>query len=199
MASTDSCARHFAGTAPMLAMAGRPPGRMREGIGLDMRRRLLVCSVVVAVVGLLGALVLYLRAPEARDSDPNDQVVIVDGKAYRIPLASTKMYRRDLRRFGGEGAVLTGRYQSLVRRLVARQKPWASPPPGSPPSYRSGSSFSRDRCPPTRAPMREAGTREVAEVGPGRLLSPPIPLDCLSVHWGGTFKRSSLTIGNGKP
>ncbi len=90
----------------MLAMAGRPPGRMREGIGFDMRRRLFVCSVVVGVVGLLGALVLYLRAPEASDYDENDQVIIVDGKTYRIPLASTKTYRRDLRRFGGEGAVL---------------------------------------------------------------------------------------------
>ena len=57
-------------------------------------------------MGLLGALLIYSRANEAADDDDNVQVVIVDGKAYRIPLSSTKTYRRDLQRFGGEAAVL---------------------------------------------------------------------------------------------
>jgi hypothetical protein len=65
----------------------------------------MMCSVAVAVVGLLGALLIYVRADDG-DADENVQIVIVDGTAYKIPLASTKMYQRDLRRFGGEAAVL---------------------------------------------------------------------------------------------
>ena len=71
-----------------------------------MRRRLLMMgSVAVAVVGLLGALLIYVRADDG-DTDENVQIVIVDGTAYKVPLASTKMYQRELRRFGGEAAVL---------------------------------------------------------------------------------------------
>ena len=70
-----------------------------------MRTRLLICSVLVAVIGLSSALVIYLTAGE--DSrDEGFQTVVVDGKTFRIPLASTKMYQRDLRRYGGEAAVL---------------------------------------------------------------------------------------------
>jgi hypothetical protein len=57
----------------------------------------MMCSVAVAVVGLLGALLIYVRADDS-DADENVQIVIVDGKAYKIPLASTKMYQRELRR-----------------------------------------------------------------------------------------------------
>ena len=52
-----------------------------------------------------GALLIYVRADDS-DADENVQIVIVDGKTYKIPLASTKMYQRELRRFGGEAAVL---------------------------------------------------------------------------------------------
>jgi hypothetical protein len=65
----------------------------------------MMCSVAVAVVGLLGALLIYVRADDS-DADENVQIVIVDGKAYKVPLASTKTYQRDLRRYGGEAAVL---------------------------------------------------------------------------------------------
>ena len=65
----------------------------------------MMCSVAVAVVGLLGALLIYVRADDS-DADENVQIVIVEGKTYKIPLASTKMYQRDLRRYGGEAAVL---------------------------------------------------------------------------------------------
>jgi hypothetical protein len=66
----------------------------------------MLCSVAVAVVGLLGALLIYVRADDS-DADQNVQIVIVDGKTYKIPLADTKMYQRNLRRFGGEMAVLS--------------------------------------------------------------------------------------------
>jgi len=65
----------------------------------------MICSVAVAVVGLLGALLIYVRADDT-DADENAQIWIVDGKAYKVPLTSTKTYQRDLRRYGGEAAVL---------------------------------------------------------------------------------------------
>ena len=66
---------------------------------------MMMCSVAVAVVGLLGALLIYVRADDS-DADENVQIVIVDGQTYKIPLASTKLYQRELRRFGGEMAVI---------------------------------------------------------------------------------------------
>src|SRR5262245_5601453 len=71
-----------------------------------MRKRFIACSILVAVVGLSSALVIYLRAGDDSALDENVQIVIVDGKSYRIPLADTKTYRRDLQRFGGQAAVL---------------------------------------------------------------------------------------------
>src|SRR5262245_29696019 len=73
---------------------------------MAMRKRLMICSVAVAVVGLLGALLIYARAGDGSDADENVQILIVDGKTYKVPLASTKTYRRELRRIGGEAAVL---------------------------------------------------------------------------------------------
>ena len=66
----------------------------------------MIASVVVAVAGLFGAALIYLTAGEDSEADADVQVVVVDGKTYRIPLANTKMYRRELQRFGGEAAVL---------------------------------------------------------------------------------------------
>jgi hypothetical protein len=71
-----------------------------------MRRRLIICSAAVAVVGLLSALLIYVRAGDDTESDADSQVVVVDGKTCRIPLASTKTYRRDLERMGGGAAVM---------------------------------------------------------------------------------------------
>jgi hypothetical protein len=71
-----------------------------------MRRRLILCSLLVALVGLSSALLVYLTASGDGDLEENVQTVVVDGKTYQIPLASTKMYRRDLQRFGGGAAVL---------------------------------------------------------------------------------------------
>jgi len=70
-----------------------------------MQKRLTLCSLIVAVVGLCSALVIYLTAGEDT-IDEGFQIVIVDGKAYPIPLADTKMYRRELQRFGGKMALL---------------------------------------------------------------------------------------------
>jgi hypothetical protein len=65
-----------------------------------------MCSVAVAIVGLLSALLIYATAGDDSESDADSQVIVVDGKTYRIPLASTKTYRRDLERMGGGAAVM---------------------------------------------------------------------------------------------
>jgi hypothetical protein len=70
-----------------------------------MQKRLTLCSIIVAVVGLCSALLIYVTAGEDT-IDEGFQIVIVDGKAYPIPLADTRMYRRDLQRFGGKAALL---------------------------------------------------------------------------------------------
>ena len=67
---------------------------------------MLICSVLVAVVGLSSALLIYLTAGEDSGSDEGFQTIVVDGKTFKIPMASTKMYQRDLQRFGGGSAVL---------------------------------------------------------------------------------------------
>jgi len=76
-----------------------------------MQKRLMICSVVVAVVGLLGAVLIYVTAGDD-DADENVQVVIVEGKTYKIPLDSTKLYRRDLQRAGGDAMVL---FDDIIR------------------------------------------------------------------------------------
>jgi hypothetical protein len=58
------------------------------------------------VVGLCSALLIYLTAGEDTDGDEAYEFVMIDGKAYPIPLAGNKMYRRELQRFGGKAALL---------------------------------------------------------------------------------------------
>src|SRR4249920_128901 len=71
-----------------------------------MQKRLYLCSLIVAVMGLSSTLLVYLTAGEDTDGDEGFEFVVVDGKTYPIPLASNKMYRRELQRFGGKAAVL---------------------------------------------------------------------------------------------
>jgi hypothetical protein len=71
-----------------------------------MQKRLTLCSIIVAVIGLCSALLIYLAAGEDTDGDEAFEFVMIDGKVYPIPLASNKMYRRELQRFGGKAAVL---------------------------------------------------------------------------------------------
>lgn len=71
-----------------------------------MQKRLYLFSVITLVAGLCCALLIYVTAGEAADDYEGSQVIMVDGKAYPIPLAETKMYRRELQRFGGKMALL---------------------------------------------------------------------------------------------
>jgi hypothetical protein len=70
-----------------------------------MQKRLTLWSIAVAVVGLCSALLIYVTVGEAADLE-GSEIVIVDGKAYPVPLADSRMYRRELQRFGGKAALL---------------------------------------------------------------------------------------------
>ena len=71
-----------------------------------MQKHLYLCSFIVLMVGLCGALLIYLTAGEGTDGDEGSEIVVVDGKSYPIPLSSTKRYRHELERFGGKASVL---------------------------------------------------------------------------------------------
>jgi hypothetical protein len=71
-----------------------------------MQKRLYLGSIVILVVGLCSAILIYLTADEGANADDASEIVVVDGIAYPIPLRDSKMYRRELQRFGGKAAVL---------------------------------------------------------------------------------------------
>ncbi len=71
-----------------------------------MQKRLYLFSIITAVMGLSSALLIYVTAGEATIDYEGSQIVMVDGEAYPIPLANTKMYRRELQRFGGKAALI---------------------------------------------------------------------------------------------
>lgn len=70
----------------------------------NLRARLYASCVVILALGLLGAAAIYLTAEDEPDSAAG--YVMIDGKAYPIPPGSSKVYVRDLQRFGGKSAVL---------------------------------------------------------------------------------------------
>lgn len=71
----------------------------------DLQTRLYASSIVVLIAGMCGAAAIYFAA----EDDPTAgayQVVMVDGKAYPIAPGQSKMYVREVQRFGGKAAVL---------------------------------------------------------------------------------------------
>jgi len=83
----------------------------------DLKKRLYRSGIVVLVAGLCGAALIYLTAGEAPAGADGYRYVIVDGKSYPIPLRDTKMYVRDLQRFGGKAAVLFDEFNSWFAGL----------------------------------------------------------------------------------
>jgi hypothetical protein len=71
---------------------------------VPLHHRLYVAAVIVLVVGLAGAVAIWLTASDA----PVEayQYVVVDGKAYPIAGSQSKAYVRQLERFGGKASVL---------------------------------------------------------------------------------------------
>jgi len=80
-----------------------------------MQNRFYLYALVAAAFGLCAAALIHLTAGESADEWDGYRVVIVDGKVYPIPLAGTKMYRRELERFGGKAALL---FDDINRRFA---------------------------------------------------------------------------------
>jgi hypothetical protein len=70
----------------------------------SLQTRLYVSSGIILAIGLCCALLIYLTA----EDDPVSAVsyVVVDGVTYPIAPGSSKMYVRELQRFGGKATVL---------------------------------------------------------------------------------------------
>ena len=72
----------------------------------DPKGALYRVSIGILVVGLAVAACIYLFVDDSTADLHGSQTVIVDGSTYSIPLNATKLYRRDLARFGGKAAIL---------------------------------------------------------------------------------------------
>lgn len=72
----------------------------------DLQRRLYTSSIVVLLAGLCSAALIYITADDEPELAGAYRVVIVDGKAYPIAPGESKMYVRELQRFGGKAAVV---------------------------------------------------------------------------------------------
>jgi hypothetical protein len=72
----------------------------------DPKRVLYRVSIGILVVGLAAAACIYLFVDDSAADLRGSQTVIVDGSTYSIPLNATKLYTRDLARFGGKAAIL---------------------------------------------------------------------------------------------
>ena len=70
------------------------------------RTRCYAISIFVLIVGLSSALLINLTADDSPDTSGAYQVVIVDGVVYPVSPGDSKMYVREVERFGGKAAVL---------------------------------------------------------------------------------------------
>jgi len=79
-----------------------------------LRTRLRIAAFLVLVAGLAGGATIYFVA----EDDPAATAYnLVGGVAYPIDPATSKLYVRDLQRFGGKAAVL---FDEFNRWFVAR-------------------------------------------------------------------------------
>lgn len=69
-----------------------------------LQTRLYVSSSMILAIGLCCALLIYLTAED--DAVNAVSYVVVDGVSYPIAPGTSKMYVRELQRFGGKAAVL---------------------------------------------------------------------------------------------
>ena len=77
-----------------------------DNTGPELQTRLYASSFIVLIAGLCGAVLIYLTAGDDADTAEAYRIVVVDGKAYPIAPGESKMYVRELQRFGGKAAVV---------------------------------------------------------------------------------------------
>jgi hypothetical protein len=69
-----------------------------------LKRRLQIASGLVLVLGLCAAALLYLAADGGADGAVAYE--IINGQAYSVAPAASKMYNRELERIGGKATLL---------------------------------------------------------------------------------------------
>jgi hypothetical protein len=72
---------------------------------LHPRRILHLAAMAILALGLGAATAIYLLADDTDDSSDN-QTILVNGVTYSVPASATKLYVRDLQRFGGKAALV---------------------------------------------------------------------------------------------
>ena len=77
------------------------------------RRGLLLLALAILVIGLAGGAAIYVLAEEP---EPTAYLIIGD-TAYPVDPATSKIYVRDLQRYGGKAAVL---FDEITRWIAAR-------------------------------------------------------------------------------
>ncbi len=65
----------------------------------ELKKRLRLRCLIILVAGLCGAMLIYLLAEDI----PDDSLgyVIVNGAVYPLATRDSKIYRREVQRFGG--------------------------------------------------------------------------------------------------
>lgn len=72
---------------------------------LHPRQMLRLAAMAVLALGVGAAASIYLLTGEPDDSGDN-QTIIVNGVTYSVPANATKLYNRDLQKFGGKAALV---------------------------------------------------------------------------------------------
>ena len=72
---------------------------------LHPRRMLRLAAMAIFALGLGAATAIYLLADDL-DETADSQTIIVNGVTYSVPANATKLYVRDLQRFGGKAALV---------------------------------------------------------------------------------------------
>jgi hypothetical protein len=70
----------------------------------ELKKRLRLSCLILLVLGLCGAMLIYLVAEDI----PDDSLgyAIVNGTVYPLATRDSKKYRREIQRFGGKTALL---------------------------------------------------------------------------------------------
>ena len=83
---------------------------------MDLQTRLYASALAVLIAGLVVAVAIWFTAGDDPGADTY-QLVVVDGKAYPIAPGESKMYVREVQRFGGKAGVLFDEISRWFARL----------------------------------------------------------------------------------
>ena len=95
----------------------------------ELKRRLRLSCLLILLAGLCAAMLIYVFAEDI----PDDSLgyVIVNGTVYPLATRDSKIYRRDVQRFGGKAALLFDDFNGWFAQLwqgktLAKTVAWIS-------------------------------------------------------------------------